>query len=533
MPQLTITRDPDDDGSYILHSDPSDRVLWWSKEEEYAAWYMFMLGDMAHKDIVRVGWDEAAQEQIHVGGRVKWKTVWQADRRNTYADEGHHDVPHRFVPVATPPRYPPDCLAEEGAVGFMEDLVGTIAPHSEADPMALIIQFLAAFGNLVGRRAYFQAERDRHYPNLFAVLVGETSKGRKGTSWSQAMRVFRDLCPPADEWLSNHISSGLSSGEGLIHVLRDTDPDCEETHSTGQASAHAKAASTIGAMSVLQRDKRLLVRESEFASVLKMFLREGNTLSAVLRQAWDGDTLSVITKHSSERASNAHISVVGHITRDELVRNLNQTEAANGLGNRFLWLCVRRSKLLPVGGELDEAQLAPLRRWLRWVIGWVETLHDAPLVRDEDATGMWFDAYPSLSEGESGLAGALTARAEAQVMRIASIYALLHRTLEIDARCMEAALSLWEYAEHSVRYIFGDTLGDATADTILRTLREAPGGLTRTELSHLFGRNLPAAQLDRALSSLAQRQLVLMQQEKTGGRPSQRWYAISRRDPPR
>jgi hypothetical protein len=258
-------------------------------------------------------------------------------------------------------------LIEVASLGVADDITGRVAQQSEADPMAILVQLLAAFDGYVGRRAYFPTERDRHYPNLFAVLVGETSRGRKGTSWGQAVRVFEGLSPATDAWLANCTTSGLSSGEGLIHALRDrrASEDGRDGGDTGDGGDEAPA------------DRRLLVRESEFASVLKMFQREGNTLSAVLRQAWDGATLKVITKHSSEQASGAHISVIGHITREELTRNLSQTEVANGLGNRFLWLCVRRSKLLPEGGGESQINLSSARVWLRGVVEWVETLHGA------------------------------------------------------------------------------------------------------------------------------------------------------------
>ena len=67
--------------------------------------------------------------------------------------------------------------------GLAGELVELISPHSEADPVALLASFLVGFGNLVGDSAHFVAEADRHPCRLFATLVGETSKGRKGTSW--------------------------------------------------------------------------------------------------------------------------------------------------------------------------------------------------------------------------------------------------------------------------------------------------------------------------------------------------------------
>ena len=91
--------------------------------------------------------------------------------------------------------------------------------------------------------------------------------------------------------------------------------------------------------------------EQEFASVLKVAEREGSTLSATIRQAWDSGNLRILNKNSPARATGAHISILGHVTKAELLRYLTSTEAANGFANRFLWVCVRRSKCLPEGGR--------------------------------------------------------------------------------------------------------------------------------------------------------------------------------------
>jgi hypothetical protein len=102
--------------------------------------------------------------------------------------------------------------------GLAGDFVKTIELHSEADPAGLLVQSLAAFGNIVGSSPHFSVEGDKHRANLFAVLVGKSARGRKGTG---AGRV-RLMARAADEiWSSERNASGLSSGEGLINSVRD------------------------------------------------------------------------------------------------------------------------------------------------------------------------------------------------------------------------------------------------------------------------------------------------------------------------
>src|SRR5439155_26719727 len=152
-------------------------------------------------------------------------------------------------------------------------------------------------------------------------------------------------------------------------------------------------------------DKRLLCYEPEFASVLKRADQQGNTLTVVLRQAYDGGDLRTLTRHSPLKATGAHVSLIGHCTTEELTRYLSATESANGFGNRILWLCVRRSKVLPEGGKLDPADLAPVEDRLRKAVECARGID--VMVRDERAREVWHAVYEELSEGKPGMAGAL------------------------------------------------------------------------------------------------------------------------------
>jgi hypothetical protein len=396
----------------------------------------------------------------------------------------------------------PEPLAVEALHGLAGDVVRAIESASEADPAALLIQFLVGFGSLIGRKPHFVAEADGHYTNEFVVLVGRTAKGRKGSSWGQ----IRQLLGEIDwAWDRDRIASGLSSGEGLIHEVRDQSTDDGKVIDPGMT------------------DKRLLVVEAEFASVLRQIERQGNTLSAVLRTAWESGSLRSLVKHSPTRATGAHISLIGHCTAEELRRYLSTTEIANGFGNRFLWFCVKRSKLLPDGGCPDPLVLAGLRQRLNATLAFARGVD--VVGRNPEARAIWHAVYGELSEGTPGLSGALTGRAEAHVMRLAVLYALLDRSAEVRAEHLNAALALWDYVDASVRHVFGDRLGDPVADDLLRILRAAADGLTRTQISNHFGRHQSTDRISQALALLAEHYRVHRRQSATGGRPEERWYA--------
>jgi hypothetical protein len=269
-------------------------------------------------------------------------------------------------------------------------------------------------------------------------------------------------------------------------------------------------------------DKRLFVIEAEFASTLAVMKREGNTLSPIVRAAWDTGKLGMLTKNSPAHATDALISITGHITADELRRELDRNSMGNGFANRFLFACVRRGSLLPHGGDLREVEIAKLGEATGTVIeqaSKVTRVRMTPAARDH-----WTAIYPKLSAEREGLLGALTARAEAQTIRLALIYTLLDGKSEMDVVHLHAAEAVWAYCDASVQYVFGDSFGDPIADEILRSLRVAgPDGMTRTAIRDLFGRNRNANQIGAALASLATHGRAKCQFRQTGGKPAELW----------
>lgn len=422
------------------------------------------------------------------------------------------DAEEAVAPIAAPD-WP--ILADCALHGLAGDFVRQIAPHTEADPVGILSQVLVLYGNVIGRNAYFAVEADRHYLNLFTVQVGESSKGRKGVSFGQAKRLYHSI---DDGWVDRRILSGLSSGEGLIWAVRDPVVKNERVSKRNQPPRYEPVVVDPG-----EEDKRLVVIEDEFASTLKVMAREGNTLSPIMRRAWDRGNLESMTKNSPARATGAHISIIGHVTRQELLRYLTATEAGNGFGNRFLWLRVRRANCLPEGGRSHAIDFGPMIRRLDEAVKFGRQRRE--IQRDDEAREIWAGVYPKLSEGKPGLLGSMIARAEAQTMRLACIYALLDCSAIVRKEHLLAALALWDYCESSARGIFGDSLGDPVADEILRALRNAPKGMTRTEIRDLFGRNRRSDDVGRALGALLEQGLVEFHSEDTGGRPRERWIA--------
>jgi hypothetical protein len=417
------------------------------------------------------------------------------------------------------PRHAITPVLDDAALhGLAGDIVRVVAPESEAAPVAILAHLLIAMGNLIGGSPYALVENTPHRCNEFALIVGGTSSGRKGQAWSTPRMLLERTDP---DWSAKCTIHGLSSGEGLIHQVRDPITRQEPIKEHGRVVDYQAVVVDEGVV-----DKRLLVIESEFASVLRRMNGETNTLSAVLRTAWDSGTLRTATKHNSEKATGAHISVIGHITPDELMMSLNETEQANGFANRFLFLSVKRAQLLPEGGRVPEYALRPLIDRLRAVIEWAggkARLYE----RDAEARDLWARVYQGLSEERPGLLGKVLSRGAPHVLRLSMLYAVLDRSEKIRADHLVAAVALWDYAEASARQIFGDRLGLSTADTTLEALRAAPNReLPRTAINALFSRNKPVQEIQQALDYLRLMNKATMRRETTAGRPVEIWRAL-------
>jgi hypothetical protein len=407
--------------------------------------------------------------------------------------------------------------AHHGLVGIF---VKGIEEDTEADPAALLIQFLVAFGSIAGRNCHFYADGFRHHANLSVAVIGHTSIGRKGTALRRVLEPFRLL---SDSWPTTRIKSGLSSGEGLIHAVRDPVTKITQDKKTGEITEETVDQG--------EPDKRLLITEEEFSRVLRVMARPENILSTILRTAWDGANLAVMTRASALQATTPHISVIAHSTVADLTKYLDATEAANGYANRFLFWLSKRARELPHGREIAPRIVEEISSGLRQAVDWA--YGDGPfggdrrIEMDGEARALWETVYAGLTADRPGLLGQITARGAPYVRRLALIYTMLDRAKATGRPHLAAALAVWRYAEGSAAYIWGDATGDHTADEIWRLLRGAgTGGMKQTDILQAVGRHTSGVVLSRAFSVLSGYGIVESMTKPSGiagGRPATYW----------
>jgi len=367
-------------------------------------------------------------------------------------------------------------LGRDALHGLAGTIIERTLPHTEADESALLLTFLMMFGNCAGGTMYGMADGRRHAMNEFLVLVGDSSSGRKGVSYDRMLHLFT-LVDRA--WVDESIRSGLASGEGLIHAVKDGDDEDQ---------------------SFRVQEKRLLVHQSEFATTLKVMGREGNTLSDTVRAAWDCSLLATMTKLPVV-ARGGYISIVAHITPHELRRFLNPVEASNGFANRFLFAMTKRSKFLPEGSgtvPYSTETLPPLRQAIEFA-----RQHKDEVMRDRDARDLWALVYPRLLEGKPDPLGKIVTRGAPHVLRLSLMYAALDLSPRVTVPQLKAALAVWKYCEESAEYIFTESSGDSLVDKILAVITEAgKAGINQTGLRRALSNHVTAQTLKTELSSL-------------------------------
>lgn len=387
-------------------------------------------------------------------------------------------------------------LDDTALYGLAGEIVKAIEPQTEADIAGVLVSLLVAFGNAVGKRPHFNVGAGTHHANLFACLVGDTASG-KGLAWDVADYLLRR----ADNAWRENIAYGLSSGEGLIERVGDGEAEDGKI--------------------LVPVERRLLCVETEFAKPITAMRREGNTLSPLLRSAWDGNTLEVLTRSKTKlRASNAHVGVMAHITPDELASLLAKgTETTNGFVNRFLWCVVRSCKSLPHGGDASVLDVYVDR--LRSVLEYSRTID--VMRRSKEADKLWENVYPSLKASKPGAYGKATERARAQTLRLSMLYALLDSSPIIQTQHLDAALAVWRYCDDSASRLFGTgELSNTLAVRLLDVVRQRPG-LLKSELRHSVSHTIKTEAFDAALGELVGRgEIVCVPVFE--GRQAERYY---------
>ncbi|TCP56968.1 uncharacterized protein DUF3987 [Tamaricihabitans halophyticus] len=358
---------------------------------------------------------------------------------------------------------------------YLGEITREIEPTSEADPVAILATLTSITGVHLGKAPHVTAGDDRHPLLVWPLIIGHTNTGKKGASWSASKRIISST---DSGFAAANIKSGLSSGEGLAEQFAvEDEPDPDEP----------------------PRDLRLVAYENEWGGVMAKMRREGNSLSQILRAAWEGGDLSTLTV-KARMAPESHVGIVAHITPDEFRAKLSDADMAGGTYNRFLPLAVGWSKALPDSAGADPGLVCSLAARLAERLdqgGRLDRLGFA-----EDATPLWRQLYLEFNtDAYHPKVAQFVSRALPYCKRIAGIHAALDGAAAIHTTHLQAAAGLVRYSIDSARALFVDT---STPSKLVAWIAQAgEQGRSRKEITRdFFGGNTDRTDIGGILDQL-------------------------------
>jgi len=433
-------------------------------------------------------------------------------------DQTENDQTPALTEVDSELLNPPPELDPLALHGVLKEACEVSTRFSEASKVAVAANIISTFSAIVGRTAYQHIGDGVCHARPFFLLTGKTGKARKGTSEYTPKRLFDavETMLGEDYTPAKRHEGGLSTGEGLGWTIRDDTLD--EDGELVEAGV---------------KDKRLYISEAEFAGTMAAASREKNNLSATIRTAWDGKTISPLVKNAKWCTTNPHIIITGHITSAELLDRMSDVDAQSGFMNRFVILHIVRPKLVPLPKRTPDADVQRIAALFAEAVifarGNDEQANDGLEMKlSPDAINYWCGRYKALTKEENGLAGVLLVRTEIYCRMFAMIFALLDKSAIIEVEHIKAALAWIKYWRDSVRYIFQTLAAKAeaskmndTAKSVYEFISSSPK-CTRTELTSHFKNKLNSSEITQGLNYLMNAAPPLIKQEmkpRADGKP--------------
>lgn len=390
--------------------------------------------------------------------------------------------------------------------GPLGDIVNILDPHTEADPVGVLMSLMTMYSVAIGPEPTVKVGNSNQKLIVWTILSGDSGIGRKGTATGDARLVVEKAVPHLFDRTS-HFISAPNSGAGFVSDLHNRalqngwtdnkEDDDGETYITG----------------LLPGFPALMV-VPEMASVFRTN-KVDTTLSQNLREAWEGGSLSNVTKKESIVVDAPHVGIIGHITPTELETSLSDSDSGGGTANRMLWIYVERSKRLKLGGNLSSEELEKAASMFKEAVEFAADF-GGTVTLSQEAKNYWLDVvYDEIDEailtGET--VKTFAARSIPYTYRLAALYALSSHRTEISVADLSAAAGIIRYVVESIIHITrnfknadkeqvimlsdnGEDIPENLPDRLVKALYRHGGSLSARNSS----RNLrvPAAQVDQA-----------------------------------
>jgi len=398
-------------------------------------------------------------------------------------------------------------ISEEAFYGVIGKIVNLIKDETEASSESLLFQALAILGNLLDRKFYITINGSNIYTNEFVLIVGKTSKARKGTSFRAVSYFFKKAWGKVYE---DRIRRGVSTGEGIIWTIRD-DVYIDFIKKNGERKRKLQSPGVL--------DKNIIFLEEEFSKPIKNARRESNNLSETLRVAFDSETLQSISKTQPATATDPNITLIGHTTREEFTRVLNEVDKDNGFFNRILFVHSYRSNIISQPKDFEELLIkSDLLTELFLLKDFINKSHSTKVTFSEDGAFWWNNFYEQYALAPEQANENIKGRTETHILKVAMILAVSDRTHIINANHLESAKAMLDYSTQTIDYIFKDSKSNSnSAFAILEFLKSKGGKCSRTEISYeLFKKKVRSFKIDQYRDELRENCLIEISfQDKT------------------
>jgi hypothetical protein len=441
--------------------------------------------------------------------------------------DGHDVIPK--------PRLHPD--AYYGPVG---DLLHAVEGETEAHPATIGIILITKIGTAIGRRASIQIGEHAHHCNLFNLMVGETSTGRKGVADDLTDKFMRCVDIGFDE---RHMEGTFGSGQALLDSIANrTDKERES--------------------GLLPREKRKCADDPEFATTIRLMHQKESVLGQFIRRGYDYRPITHKTnQHGRQRSTGHHLSFIGAITPDEIEDCVQGVDISNGMLNRFGIYYGEMVRDLPWGGRIHwEGEVADIVVDVQKALDALKPSQPKPdedlSFEDEEVNGneddesadaveetyshtksvreyaigingrhdgsevsrLWGDWYYRVCRG-TGPVPELTRRQIVHVSRITNIASVLDMADTVTIGALRFALAWEQYSLDSIECLFGERISGRSAD-LLQAIRAAGSrGLSGTDQQKLFSNHLDREEVRKLRDDLERRHLIVTVKVPTAGPP--------------
>ena len=395
--------------------------------------------------------------------------------------------------------------------GLLKEAVTLCCGQSEASPVAVAANCLVYFSALIGPCIYLPIGNERRKLNEFFLMAGETAMG-KGASLHGVRLVFVQT----EQCLSRHLADRRKNGESA-----DIDKYPKLKIHTGGLSSGEGLAAALDDDEVT--DKRLLAFEPEFGNIMSQCQRQGNTLSPILRNAYDGVDIKPLTKRNRVQVTDPYICLMANTTAQEFNdHDMAKMLHSNGLLNRFMILWQHPENTVPFPAPATDEDIARLAGEFADRILFArhysyQTHHrkvqPRPLSLDNAAKDYWSTRYNKLiNSADCNQVKLLTRRHRLHALLLASFFALLDYRTSISADDIHTALDWCAYSRRSVVYICNSQAEQYQAEGIsllsekllfaIRNIYKEQGRCTASDLYHWFRNKLKRQQMQASLELL-------------------------------